>query len=126
MFKYLVSIFLILFLLSCTKKLIRPHLRILNKPNDTLYINDSLLIEIEVQNNNNSNLVISSTRQSCGCISQIDKLPLVIKHDETDTLYFMYKPFITQDSGNVEKSISFLSNSDTAISVITLKCHVKK
>jgi hypothetical protein len=65
--------------------------------------------------------VISAAEYGCGCLEKRTNLPVVIKPLQNDTFNLIYKPFITNDSAGIIKSISFLTNADTSISTFSFK-----
>ncbi len=125
MFRFLISMSFLFLIYSCNTTIYRPQLRVLNKINDTIDIKDSILFQVEISNINNKNIVISAAEYGCGCIEKKSNLPIVIKPMQKDTFNMIYKPFITNDSAMIIKSVSLMTNADTSISIFSFKYFIK-
>ena len=63
---------------------------------------------------------------SCGCMVTQSIFPITINARSIDSITILYKPFYLNDTGQVEKYLAILSNSDTAISNITVRGYIMK
>lgn len=87
---------------------------------------DSLTFQVIIKNINDQPLKITKMNTSCGCMVTQSIFPITINARSIDSITILYKPFYLNDTGQVEKYLAILSNSDTAISNITVRGYIMK